>query len=556
MRGFVRLTPVLAIAAVASAGAATTPHVAFERAGNSYEIVRLDQNGSNLVELTRGHPEPTISEAFSWSPDGTRLVYAERGIVGGDLYALDADGTTAIRLTSGGGNQFPAWSPDGRWIAYVHTVRVPQPGGLFRLDEDVWLVAPDGHGAHALTNDKTAKRRPAWSPDSKRILYGGSGTSIVDAATGRRLLHTNDGGGAWSPDGSRIAVVTGRGIDVIGTDGSGRRKVARSGAGGPEWSPDGSRIAFERSHCTLGVKGLCGTILHAVYTVGADGSGERRLTGPIGGGPGSTVEGFPNDDGELQAWWPDGSQLFFTFAGRMYAMNADGSCQRPFGPANLLLRDPAWQPGAKPSVPPLRCADLRVRATPVRNLVGLRGDARVRLSIENDGNETATGVELTLKLAFGRGQVRPPPRSCRGERVIVCELAPVAAGRTTQLTVSVAAPRSPGFQLRASVTGAEHDSDPATNTTLAGVTVLDCDIVGTARSDRLGGTSGRDSICALAGGDVIHAGAGRDRIEGGSGADSIYARDGERDTIDCGAGRDTVRADRIDKLTRCERVVR
>ena len=38
--------------------------------------------------------------------------------------------------------------------------------------------------------------------------------------------------------------------------------------------------------------------------------------------------------------------------------------------------------------------------------------------------------------------------------------------------------------------------------------------------------------------------------------DTIFARDGERDTIDCGAGRDKVTADRVDRVKNCERVTR
>ena len=52
-------------------------------------------------------------------------------------------------------------------------------------------------------------------------------------------------------------------------------------------------------------------------------------------------------------------------------------------------------------------------------------------------------------------------------------------------------------------------------------------------------------------------GRGRDRVSGGSGNDTINTRDGERDTVTCGPGRDRVRADRIDTVARdCEIVQR
>jgi Tol biopolymer transport system component len=574
MRGLARLVLVCGVVAVPSAAAASAPQVAFKQlAGQRYGVVVVDQTGGGAVELTRGRPEPSVFGAFSWSPDGARIVYASDGLAGGDLYALEADGSGSMRLTRDGGNLYPAWSPDGRRIAYVHTVRVRQPAGGYRLDEDVWLVDSDGGNAHALTHDAGSKYSPAWSPDGSHILYWGSGTYVVDADTGRVVLHTNDAGGSWSPDGSHLALATGRGIDVANADGTGRHAVAGAGAAGPVWSPEGTRIAFTRSHCTPGVKGLCGTVLHSVYVVGADGSGERRLTGPFGG-PGSEQDGFPNDNSESPVWWPDGSQLFFFAGTAAYAMNADGTCQRRFGPEGLLLASAAWRPGAAPSVKPSSCVDLAVRATPERGEVGLRGDALVFVTVENHGNEGATGVKLMLRLEYGRGRIRPPLPSCRGTAVVECDLASVPARGSTQLDVHVADPKPLVFHLQARVTEAGADSNPGSNTTLAYVGVLDCDVVGTSGADTLAGTPGRDSICGLPGADVIRAGAGNDRIEGGSGGDTIYpgpgrdvvaawegndriyARDGERDVIDCGPQRDTVYADRVDKLSSCERIVR
>ena len=62
---------------------------------------------------------------------------------------------------------------------------------------------------------------------------------------------------------------------------------------GREWSPDGKRIVFSRFNCGSYFKGICAASLSSIYVVGADGRGERRLTGPIGGGPFSTLAGHP-----------------------------------------------------------------------------------------------------------------------------------------------------------------------------------------------------------------------------------------------------------------------
>jgi hypothetical protein len=511
--------------------------------------------------------------AFSWAPSGARLVYAANGLVGGDLYTVEADGTGLTRLTSGGGNHSPVWSPEGNRIAFVHVVRVRLPSRLFRLDEDIWLMSADGRNPRRLTRDGADKRAPQWSPDGTRILFSGAGTSILDADDGRVLVHTADAGGSWSPDGMQVAVQSGSGVDVIRSDGTSRRPIAAAGAEDPHWSTDGRLIAFTRSHCTPGIKGLCGIRLSSVYTVGADGHGERRLTGPISGGPGARMDGFPNDGSFGPAWWPGDSQLFFTRSFRAYAMNADGTCEHPFGPANRHLTAPAWRPGSTPAAASLRCVDLRTRAIPARNPVGLRGAGRVHVTVENDGSETATFATLTLKLVYGRGRIRAPLPSCRDAAAVVCDLAPLRAGASRTLTVDVSDRTIAGFQLEATVTARGADSEPRTTASVAFVQVLDCDLVGTERPDRLVGTAGQDRICGLPGGDVIHAGAGNDTIRGGAGADTIvpgpgrdvvwggegrdriFARDGNRDEIECGPYRDVVYADRSDKLRNCELVV-
>ena len=67
-------------------------------------------------------------------------------------------------------------------------------------------------------------------------------------------------------------------------------------------------------------------------------------------------------------------------------------------------------------------------------------------------------------------------------------------------------------------------------------------------ADVLLGGSGKDRLKGGAGNDRLVGGRGRDRLFGGSGNDRINAKDGERDTIDCGAGRDVLSADRADRI--------
>ena len=77
-------------------------------------------------------------------------------------------------------------------------------------------------------------------------------------------------------------------------------------------------------------------------------------------------------------------------------------------------------------------------------------------------------------------------------------------------------------------------------------------IHGRGGNDRISGGAGADKLYGDAGNDAIQAGKGGDSVFGGAGKDTIQARDGERDTIDCGAGADVTLVDPIDQLDNCE----
>ena len=82
-------------------------------------------------------------------------------------------------------------------------------------------------------------------------------------------------------------------------------------------------------------------------------------------------------------------------------------------------------------------------------------------------------------------------------------------------------------------------------------------LAGNIYEDTLDGGSGNDHLVGAEGNDRLTGGRGRDRLSAGPGADRIAARDGFADRISCGSGRDTVIADRRDRISRdCERVSR
>jgi Ca2+-binding RTX toxin-like protein len=84
---------------------------------------------------------------------------------------------------------------------------------------------------------------------------------------------------------------------------------------------------------------------------------------------------------------------------------------------------------------------------------------------------------------------------------------------------------------------------------------------GGAGADLLDGSDGTDELYGEAGGDTINGGDGADQISGGSGVDALFgdagadrilARDGEKDTVDCGPGADSAQVDAIDIVSNCE----
>ena len=82
-------------------------------------------------------------------------------------------------------------------------------------------------------------------------------------------------------------------------------------------------------------------------------------------------------------------------------------------------------------------------------------------------------------------------------------------------------------------------------------------LVGTAGKDRLLGYSGNDWLRGLGGNDVLDGGNGQDTVSGGPGNDIVLARDGARDRVYCGLGKDRVVADLLDRTQAdCETVLR
>ena len=189
----------------------------------------------------------------AWSPDGRRIAYARaepfQFSPPPSVHVARADGSGRRNLTPDQPSSQPDWSPDGRRIALTVT-------GAMETTE-ILVVDPTGSPIKTLGDTPTSDSEPRWSPDGRRLAvsaYGGPGNddvALIDPATGR-FRRLTDGPGyehspAWSPDGRRIAYVKDGAVHVMRSDGAADRAVTRGGKdAAPAWSPDGHRLTFVR----------------------------------------------------------------------------------------------------------------------------------------------------------------------------------------------------------------------------------------------------------------------------------------------------------------------
>ncbi len=169
-----------------------------------------------LVQLTTS---PGLDIGASFSPDGKSFVYCSNRSGQFEIYRrLVASSTGEIQVTGDGKQNIePAWSPDGKWIAY-HSV----------AQHGIWLVPVAGGSPRRLTAFGSA---PAWSPDGSQIAFRSSEPFSF-------AWNDLGGAGGWQST-----------IWTVAADGSQLRQVtdSRNPAGQhamPTWSPDGKRLIF------------------------------------------------------------------------------------------------------------------------------------------------------------------------------------------------------------------------------------------------------------------------------------------------------------------------
>ena len=272
-----------------------------------------------------------------------KIVYLVRHVAESAYYQIgmtDLDQRQASQFTHEElHHDTPALSPDGSTIAFAAP---PEDGAFY----DLYVMSSSGEALTRLTDNPGYDGMPAWSPDGRRLAYvswrDGAGALYIMDADGRNERKVTDlgnsgGNPAWSPDGERLAFDENSDgnaeIYTIKTDGTDRIRLTDNPYNdvSPAWSPDGSRIAFVSERVEY-------SLYSTIYTMAADGADQTPIT-PADG----VYRSYPT-------WSPDGQWLAFeAYDGSantvtIFVMEPDGSGMREIigGESDVYHSDPSW----------------------------------------------------------------------------------------------------------------------------------------------------------------------------------------------------------------------
>ncbi len=314
--------------------------------GEVDSIYLVSSDGAGLRKLIPQDAQPDNAAAFDYSPDiaGSKIAFATlRYVKSGDreyeIATANLDGSDYRRLIDSNGSDLaPAWSPDGKHIAFVsnragfaskENDQVREASfNVYVMDADgsnVWPMAP-----RVFISLYQPPSPPKWSPDGDYLAFR-SGYHLYTArfAGVPNFLGLTRTDPAWSPDGQWIAfshrepipeTAMAATIYITRPDGSEARRVVHLPGGNPQnlsWSPDGSALRFSSD---------IGGYKEVIHRIGIDGSGLQQIA--------------EIDYGSQIAWSPDDSRIVVSRIGAtfyysieprdalLYTMASDGSDRR------------------------------------------------------------------------------------------------------------------------------------------------------------------------------------------------------------------------------------
>jgi TolB protein len=262
----------------------------------------VNPDGEGQVQVTQ---DLLIEGSWSWSPDGRFVVVQVNQQGQSEIARLtlgpDNRATETVSLTAdvNADAAFPAWSPDGKSIAFQHKAE----GGF-----QVFVMNADGTNKRKVSGGTGYAGLPAWSYDGKQLVFIAGDRPDIGAP---KELYVADAGAAsaaprkvtafgrdisrpaWSPDGAQLAYIERQGdragsIMVVGLDGLNPRRLGNSAAQStPQFSPGGDRIV--------------------AYNVAPPDGSDVYLLPVAGGDPVNLTPGQGDD--YVPVWSPDGSKL-------------------------------------------------------------------------------------------------------------------------------------------------------------------------------------------------------------------------------------------------------
>jgi Tol biopolymer transport system component len=240
--------------------------------------------------------------ARRWWIAGATLALIAAGSWGASRLRTDdiSRATRLLTVTSmPGAEEDPSLSPDGNFVAFTWN-----GGEAPGLSSDLWVKAVDGDALRRLTNTRDAHEKwPAWSPDGRviaftRITNGLPSIFTVSALGGPEQLIGEGSDATWFPDGRSLVVSSRRpdrrfSLVQHAVETGARRQLTEAPEGfteeHPRVSPDGKTLAFIRT----------GNGRSAVLLV------------PMSGGEPTTLDEWRSGLINGLAWTPDGEEILF-----------------------------------------------------------------------------------------------------------------------------------------------------------------------------------------------------------------------------------------------------
>ena len=190
----------------------------------------------------------------SLSPDGRLVANGIHDSSGSDIWLVDLSRGNPTRLTFGGVNDNPIWTPDGRAVVYAGTAN-NKPG--------IYRVPADGSGTPSLVLAGSNLVPTSFASDGKTLLFNGAdsagqvhvnvvtldGTGSAGAPRQLRESAKSDSAGQFSPDGHLVAFVSGESgraeAYVVPFPGPGPKvQVSDNGASRVRWAPNGRELLY------------------------------------------------------------------------------------------------------------------------------------------------------------------------------------------------------------------------------------------------------------------------------------------------------------------------